>query len=507
MKNYLFIALLLSLTVLNSCTEEDGATPETASPTLLSIDPASGAKDVSVSTNITATFSASIEAATVNNGSFSLKASSENSSVSGAFTVSGSTVTFNPSTDLEYNTLYTLSASTAIEDQDGNSLKASSSTTFTTEEEPDTEEPEEESDTQGPMVVSTNPADDAIDVSLDANIVVTFSESIDLSSVGNSTIQLTTPAFSNNIQAQVNLTGSVMTIDPTVAMEESSVYTLVLGSGLKDLEGNTMGEDFEISFTTETVSVPLTIVSTYPESDATDIEIDDKTITVTFSAAIDASTVNSVSFSVVQGVPGSPIGIAMPGSREVNGSSISFTATGSFTEFNTEYRFYVSDAITDMNGNAMETSGETFKFNTVKVSEEYYYYIKNSEDNTLLSYNIGGGYIFPVGNTVGTPQQMWKFTQLGERYSITNKYVGTEKFLGPTSPLTSDVVMTTPPTPGTPTGPQRWYFDHVNNNSYTLGLATGTGTILFSNATYKFDYSATAEASNQFKFERLAKID
>ena len=84
---------------------------------------------------------------------------------------SGSTITFSPPSDLDLNTgYYVLIDATAVENKTGNafagiSLKTDWSFTTTTDATP-------------PTLVSTNPADEASGVAIDANLVVTLNENI-----------------------------------------------------------------------------------------------------------------------------------------------------------------------------------------------------------------------------------------------------------------------------------------------------------------------------------------
>ena len=136
-------------------------------------------------------------------GNITIKKTSDNSTVEtidvtgGQVTGSGSTqITVNPSSDLTGSTeYYVLIDATAFDDATGNSYAGISSTTalsFTTE------------DNIAPTLSSSTPADNATGVAVNANIVLTFSESVSATS-GNVTIKKTSD---NSTVEQIGVTSN-----------------------------------------------------------------------------------------------------------------------------------------------------------------------------------------------------------------------------------------------------------------------------------------------------------
>ena len=170
-----------------------------ATPTLSSSTPADDATDISVSSNIVLNFSENVD---VESGNITIKKTSDNSTVetidvtSGQVTGSGSTqITINPSSDLTGSTeYYVLIDATAFDDATSNSYAGISSTTalsFTTE------------DNIAPTLSSSVPADNATGVAVNANVVLTFSESVSATS-GNVTIKKTSD---DSTVEQISVTG------------------------------------------------------------------------------------------------------------------------------------------------------------------------------------------------------------------------------------------------------------------------------------------------------------
>ena len=160
-------------------------TADTTAPTLSSSSPADNATDVAKDTNIVLNFSESVDA---ESGNITIKKTSDNSTVEtisvtgGLVSGSGSSqITINPSSNFIGSTeYYVLIDASAFDDSSSNSYAGISSATalsFTTVN-------------AVPTLSSSVPADDATGIERDANIVLNFSESVDVES-GNVTIKKT----------------------------------------------------------------------------------------------------------------------------------------------------------------------------------------------------------------------------------------------------------------------------------------------------------------------------
>ncbi|MFH1230427.1 MAG: putative Ig domain-containing protein [Planctomycetota bacterium] len=100
--------------------------PDTIPPTVISVSPANGSTGIAVSTNISVTFSEAM------NQSATQGAFSTSPTVAGAFSWSGNIMTFDPTSNLAYNTSYTCTVSTAAQDLAGNSIAIQYQWSFTT---------------------------------------------------------------------------------------------------------------------------------------------------------------------------------------------------------------------------------------------------------------------------------------------------------------------------------------------------------------------------------------
>jgi O-glycosyl hydrolase len=102
-------------------------------PKVTAVTPASAATGVAVSTTLTATFSQSMNASTINSSNFTLTATG-GASVTGTVTFVSSTsvATFTPSASLAFNTQYTATITTGVTNAAGTPLAANYSWSFTT---------------------------------------------------------------------------------------------------------------------------------------------------------------------------------------------------------------------------------------------------------------------------------------------------------------------------------------------------------------------------------------
>jgi hypothetical protein len=107
-----------------------GTTADTTAPTLTSIDPANAATGVAINRSVSANFSEALDGPTVNASTFTLSAGV--TPVSGTVSYDNKVATFNPASNLEPNTAYTATLTTAITDLAANSLAANAVWSFTT---------------------------------------------------------------------------------------------------------------------------------------------------------------------------------------------------------------------------------------------------------------------------------------------------------------------------------------------------------------------------------------
>lgn len=107
-----------------------GTTTDVVAPTVISTDPINNATAVSLSKNVIANFSKTMNPTTINSLSYTLKQGTTN--VVGDVTYSGTTATFNPINNFQTNSIYTATISTSAKDISGNTLANNYTWSFTT---------------------------------------------------------------------------------------------------------------------------------------------------------------------------------------------------------------------------------------------------------------------------------------------------------------------------------------------------------------------------------------
>ncbi len=106
-----------------------GTTTDTTAPVVSSTAPLDNATGVAINSNVRATFSEVMDAATISTATFGLKQGT--TVIPGTVTYIGNTATFNPLSDLTANLVYTATVTTGVEDMAGNALASAKIWSFT----------------------------------------------------------------------------------------------------------------------------------------------------------------------------------------------------------------------------------------------------------------------------------------------------------------------------------------------------------------------------------------
>lgn len=313
-------------------------------PAVSAVLPVNAATGVARNTNIVATFSRQMDAATITDTTFTLKRGT--TPVAGVVTYTGNTATFNPTGDLLASTVYTATITTGVKDLEGIALSVAETWEFTTGTT---------SDTAAPTVISTIPANSSTGVTISGNVAVTFSEAMNPTTVTATTFTLkqgTTP-----VAGVVTSVGSTATFNPTSTLAASTVYTATLTTGVKDLAGNALATAKTWSFTTGTTAdtIAPTVKSTVPLNAATGVALN-ANITATFSEPMDPGTITASTVTVKQGT--TPVA----GVVTYVGTTATFNPIGALTA-STVYTATIATGVKDLAGNALVTA-KTWSFTT-----------------------------------------------------------------------------------------------------------------------------------------------
>ncbi|MEO1291585.1 MAG: Ig-like domain-containing protein, partial [Pseudomonadota bacterium] len=249
-------------------------TADVTAPTLTASDPVDDATGISIGANIVLTFDEPVAAGSGNITLRTALGTVEAFDVNGPrVTVSGNTITLDPTALLDFETGYFVTVdATAVTDIAGNPFAGISNQTtlnFTTEIFVP--------DTVAPSLTGSTPADDATGVAVDSDIALTFDEPVQ-AGTGQIVIRL---ASDDSVvetitvpSGQVIVSGSTVTVNPSVTLAEGTeVYVTVSSGAIEDLAGNDFGgfsAPTDLNFTTVAGSTGGTSLPTPPVFDAGD---------------------------------------------------------------------------------------------------------------------------------------------------------------------------------------------------------------------------------------------
>ncbi len=214
--------------------------PDTVAPTVYQTSPSDKDVNIPISQNISINFSEEVVASD-NIGGIELKAGSTIAEYT--YSINNNILTIGPVNDLDYSVNYTVYIPAgAIKDIAGNAFANDYTYSFTTEPQPDT---------VSPTVYSTTPPNNAVDIPLDQNITINFSEDI---STGANVDAIALKTGDTVVDFTYSINGSELTLNPANDLANGTNYTVVIPAGaVKDSAGNTLPSDYDFNFTTSTV--------------------------------------------------------------------------------------------------------------------------------------------------------------------------------------------------------------------------------------------------------------
>jgi methionine-rich copper-binding protein CopC len=323
----------------------------TASPFV----PADNASGVSLNQTLTATFSEAVQFGTgvieLFDGSGLVE--SFDVSTSPQLSVAGAVVTINPTTDLTMNTSYYVHiAGTAIQDLSSNNYAGIANNTtwnFNT------------NDIVAPMLVAPFvPADDAVNITPNTTLSVTFNEDVQLSAIG--AIELfdaggTLIESFGTGSAQLAVNGSTVTITPTNPLAESTDYYVHITAGfIEDLMANDfagIADNTTWNFSVGDFTAP-TIVTLSPADDEQNVQIAAEPV-ITFSEGVMLGTGDIELEDEDNGM--TETFNTTNGNVTVSGNTVTLHPAGDL-QYETHYHIVIdSDALVDLSGNANAFAG------------------------------------------------------------------------------------------------------------------------------------------------------
>jgi hypothetical protein len=317
-------------------------TADLSTPTVISTSPAANAVNVPVNSTITATFSKAMDPTTITAGTFLVKTTVGGVSVLGSVTYNAATnsATFTPTSPLASQTAYTVTV-TGVKDTFGTPMAAAVIWTFST------------LDTT-PPTVSVVPTSGSTNIATNATVQLTFSEAMDQTTINTTNITVKNTNTSAAVVGTIayNPSTFVATFTPTNPLANGTNYTVTVTTAVKDASGNALLGNFVSNFTTVPAAdtTPPTVTGFTPTGPGNPTN---SVVTVTFSEAMQASTINTSTILLLE-VGGSvnPLAATVTYDPALNKATLTPTA---FLKADKTYQITVTTGVKDVAGNAMTT--------------------------------------------------------------------------------------------------------------------------------------------------------
>jgi hypothetical protein len=301
-RNLLLTFATLCIILIFGCSNDDFQETIGICPVVELTSPTSNELGVSVNKVVTITFNTELDPSTITDNSITLTGTGP---VEGIVTYSGKTASFTPSSPLSENTTYTGRVTTLVKDLLGNALQTDYVWAFTT------------GLVLRPIVISTDPINNATEVALNKVIAATFSVPMNPTTLNATTFNVKQGL--NTVMGAISDSGSVVSFTPTGPLLANTTYTATITTGAKNTLGTALASDFVWTFTT---GVNPTVTATDPLNNATGVTLL-KTVTANFNIAMDPSTINATSFTLKQDTT------SIAGTVSYAGTTASFDPTAS----------------------------------------------------------------------------------------------------------------------------------------------------------------------------------
>ena len=259
-------------------------------PQVTGTAPADGATGVSTSASPRATFSRSLDPATMTSSSFTLTGPGGSVPATVSYDDTTRAAALVPNAPLDASTTYTARLDTTITAFDGVPLANPVTWAFTTAAVSN----------PPPTVIDRSPVAGASGVAPTSAATATFSTDMDSTSITSLSFTLSGPG--GPVAATVSYDGPsrAARLVPSAALAYSTTYTANLAATIHATDGTPLGSAASWSFTVSPPPPLPSVTATTPADGATMVARS-STVTATFSRAMDPSTITSSSFTIAAG--------------------------------------------------------------------------------------------------------------------------------------------------------------------------------------------------------------
>ena len=335
-KILLFTFAILCIALITGCENDDFKEVVGVCPIVESTTPLSNALDVPLGQVITVTFNEEMDPSSITSTSFTVVGAAP---IAGTVTYADRTASFTPTLPLAENTTYTARVTTKVKDLVGNFLQVEHVWAFST------------GTLLRPVVLTTDPVNNAIAVKFDKTISATFNMVMNPSTLNGTTFKVNQGV--DVVAGAITYTGSTVSFVPTNPLLSNKIYTVTITTGAKNSLNTAMVADYVWNFTTDIVP---TVAVTDPLNNAINVALN-QTVTADFSTIMDASTINATTFTLKQGTT------TIPGTVSYSGTTASFNPTNSLV-IGKVYTATITNGAKNVVGTAL-ASDHVWEFTTI----------------------------------------------------------------------------------------------------------------------------------------------
>jgi O-glycosyl hydrolase len=317
-------------------------------PTVSSVTPTNTTTGVAITSDVTATFSEAMNAASITAATFTLVPQGGAAvAATVSYSSNGNVATLTPTAPLTNNTTYTATITTGVSSSAGSALAANYTWSFTTVLGP------------VPTVNAVTPVNLTNGVAITSTVTATFSEAMSSSTITGSNFTLAPTAGGSAVTAAVVYTANNLTatLTPTAPLAYNTAYTATITTLVQSSLGTPLAANYTWTFTTATAPAPA-VTGVTPINLSTTAAIS-TTVTATFNQAMNSSTITASTFSLT-----GPGNTSVQGTVAYNaGTSVAtFTPTANLA-YNTMYVATLSTSIMSSTSVAL-AAAYTWSFTT-----------------------------------------------------------------------------------------------------------------------------------------------
>lgn len=195
-----------------------------------------------------------------------------------------------------------------------------------------------------PSVVSTIPANGAVNVTVSTPISATFSMAMKASTVTGTTFTVIGPGGA--VAGAVAYSGMTATFTPSANLAYGTTYTATITTGATNAGGTPILGNYVWTFTT--IPPPPMVISTVPIAGAVNVAVG-QMVSATFSEAMNAATISGSTFTLTG--PGG----AVAGAVTYGGVTATFTPTASLA-YSTVYTATITTGAQNTTGSSLATN-------------------------------------------------------------------------------------------------------------------------------------------------------